>query len=209
MTFNEKGSIIITYYGVECGFGVGIMNCFVENYENMSDIQLISNIKNGKYEFLTVLVNRYIYVVDFFCNKYGLAFVRDDIVQDVTFSIYSSINSFDETKSSFATFANTIIKRVIISYIKKSNRKKDIPEELLQPLDNIQVPDFNSPEKILLDKEQFKDFTDNIKLELSNLEFKVLNLFLSGLSYEDIADKLGIAPKAVDNALSRIRKKLK
>lgn len=185
------------------------MNYFIEFCDDMSDVQLISSIKNGKYEFLPVLVNRYIYVVDFFCNKYGLAFIRDDIVQDVTFSIYSAIHSFDETKSSFSTFANTIIKRVIISYIKNSNRKKDIPEEFLQPLDNIQVPDFNSPEKILLDKEQFKDFTDNIKLELSSLEFKVLNFFLSGLSYEDIATRLGVAPKAVDNALSRIRKKLK
>ncbi len=197
------------YYGIKYGFGVGIMNDFVENYNDLSDIQLISNIKNGKYEFLTILINRYISVVDFFCNKYGLAYTRDDIVQDVTYSIYSSINSFDESKSSFSTFANTIIKRVIISYIKSANRQKDIPEELLQPLDNIQVPDFNSPEKILLEKEQFKDFTDNIKLELSELEYKVLNLFLSGMSYDNIATRLSVAPKTVDNALSRIRKKLK
>ena len=84
-----------------------------------------------------------------------------------------------------------------------------LPEELFQSLDLVDVTDFNNPEKILLEKESLKALTETIKLELSKLELEVLNLYLIGLSYGDISKKLKISDKSVDNALARIRKKLK
>ena len=185
------------------------MKNFVENYESLSDEGLITLIKQGKYECLTVLINRYTPTVDYLTVKYGLLSDREDILQEATFSLYSAIGSYDAGKSSFSTFAFTVIKRVIISFIKRNSRKKDIPDELLQPLNDFEIADFNNPEKILLEKESLKSLTDTIKLELSKLELEVLGLFLTGMTYEDIASHLSLSTKAVDNALSRIRKKLK
>lgn len=189
--------------------GAKRMKEILKNYENLSDIELISFIKKGRYECLQILVNRYVPTVDYYCSKFDLLSERDDILQEATFSLYSSIDSFDDSKSSFSTYSNIIIKRVIISYLKRYSRKKHIPEELLNSLEFIEVSDFNDPEKIFLEKESLKSLTDSIKLELSKFEFDILNLYLLGLSYNDIASKLDISQKSVDNALARIRKKLK
>jgi RNA polymerase sporulation-specific sigma factor len=76
-------------------------------------------------------------------------------------------------------------------------------------IEEAQLPDLESPESLLIDREDYKAFTDNIKLELSNMEYKVLQLFLDGKTYSEIADIMDITEKSVDNALSRIRKKIK
>lgn len=65
------------------------------------------------------------------------------------------------------------------------------------------------PKKIIIEKEDYDFFKETIKLELSKMEYDILQLFLTGASYSDIANNLSITEKSVDNALSRIRKKLK
>ena len=84
-----------------------------------------------------------------------------------------------------------------------------IPQELITSIEDVEITDSNSPESILIEKENYKALTETIKLELSDMEFNVLELFLEGKSYSDIAKSLSITEKAVDNALARIRKKLK
>ena len=86
---------------------------------------------------------------------------------------------------------------------------KVVPEELITSIEEFDLADSNTPEKIFFDKEDFKALTDNIKLELSPMEYKVLELYLAGYRYAVIADKLGLNEKSVNNALCRIRKKLK
>ena len=97
----------------------------------------------------------------------------------------------------------------VIDCAKRAGRKKNIPEELLEPIEDVSIPDCNSPEKIFFDKEAYKALTHSIKLELSGMELAVLQLFLSGKKYIDIADELGVSEKSVNNALMRIRRKLK
>jgi hypothetical protein len=87
--------------------------------------------------------------------------------------------------------------------------KKDIPEELITSIEGLELVDNNSPEKIFFDNEDYKSLKDTIKLELSELEYQVLESFLGGENYSSIALKLGISEKSVDNSLSRVRKKLK
>ena len=79
----------------------------------------------------------------------------------------------------------------------------------MSPIDEVEITDSNSPEKIFFDKESFKNLTDSIRLELSGLEYSVLQLFLEGNKYIGIAKRLSITEKSVNNALLRIRKKLK
>ncbi|MBR7133435.1 MAG: sigma-70 family RNA polymerase sigma factor [Clostridia bacterium] len=182
---------------------------FVENYENLSDNELVSLINQGNYELLQIIISRYYSTILYYVKKYCPENHREDAVQEAIFALYSAVKSFDSAKSSFSTFASLCIKRAVISVLKGQRCKRNIPDELLSPIDGLEIIDSNSPEKIFFDREDYKTLTDTIKLELSKLEYEVLQLYLSGANYSDIALRLSITEKAVDNSLTRIRRKLK
>lgn len=182
---------------------------FVENYENLSDDEIVTSIKEGNYEMLKIIIDRYYPTISFFVKKYCQADYYEDAFQEATIALYSAVKEYEPQKSAFSTFAALCIKRSLIGVLKTKQRKKDIPEELLTSIEELVLIDSNSPEKIFFDREDYRDLADSIKLELSSLEYSVLQLFLSGESYSSIASKLNISEKSVDNSLSRIRKKLK
>lgn len=182
---------------------------FVENYENLSDDAIILKIKNGDFEPMAILIKRYYPTILMYVNQMCPSELREDAIQEVTLALYGAVKSFDGEKSSFQTFASLCIKRAIMSFLKIQNRKKNIPNELVSSLDDVEIADRNSPEKIFFDRNDYKALTDNIKLELSPLEYSVLHLYISGYRYSVIADKLGLNEKSVSNAMLRIRKKLK
>lgn len=182
---------------------------FVENYESMSDEKIAALINSGSYELLPIIIERYLPRILYFVKKYCGENDSEDAVQEATIALYSAVRDYDREKSSFATFASLCIRRSVISVLRASKRRKDIPDELLSPYEDTVISEADSPEKIFFDRENYRALTDNIKLELSGLEFKVLQLYLSGNKYIDIAKELDISEKSVDNALLRIRKKLK
>lgn len=181
----------------------------VEINENISDNEIIVQINKGNLELLQVIIDRYSATIKYYVNKYCPVAYREDAVQEAVFALYSAVQNFDLEKSSFSTFATLCIKRSVIGVLKSLKQGKTIPEELLTSIDESDITDSNTPEKIFFDKEDFKALTDNIKLELSPLEYKVLQLYLAGYRYSVIADKLNLTEKSVNNALCRIRKKLK
>lgn len=181
----------------------------VENYENLSDEAIVSLVSNGDLEVVGVIIKRFYPTIIYYINNLCPPEFREDAIQEATLALYNAIKSFDSKKSNFSTFAGVCIKRSVLSFLKVQNRKKNIPSELLTSLEEIDIADGNSPEKIFFDKNDYKLLTDNIKLELSPLEFKVLQLYISGYRYSVIADKLSLSEKSVNNAMTRIRKKLK
>ncbi len=182
---------------------------FVEINENLPDNIIISRINSGDLELLKVIFERYNSVINYHISKYCPIVLRDDAFSEATFALFSAVKNYTEDKSSFKTFASLCIKRAVISVVKNNSREKDIPSELLESIEDYEIIDGNSPEKIFFEQEALKNLTDTIRLELSELEYKVLQVFLSGESYSLIAKRLNITEKAVDNALLRIRKKLK
>lgn len=184
-------------------------NTFVENTKNLSDDEIIAQIHSGNYELLYIIMERYEATIHYYVNKYCPSPYREDAVQEARYALYSAVKKYDGEKASFRSFATLCIKRSVIDVLKSQNCQKNIPDELLSSIDELDIAHFNSPEQIFFEKEDFKALKDNIKLELSGLEYKVLQLYLSGESYRDIALKLNISEKSVNNALSRIRKKLK
>ena len=175
---------------------------FVENYKNVSDEEIVEQIRGGNYELVPVIFGRYEKQVRYYVEKYCRESDREDASQEASLALYSAIKDYDKNKSAFSSFASLCIKRAVTDLVKKANRKKNIPEELFEPIEEVS-------EKIFFDKEAYKALTHNIRLELSGLELAVLQLFLAGKKYIDIADELGISEKSVNNALMRIRKKLK
>lgn len=182
---------------------------FVENHKTMSDEEIVCRINSGDFELFGIIRDRYISRILYYVNKLCPENAREDAVQEATYALYTAVKTFDSTKSSFFTFASICIKRSVINGVRQSNRNKNIPDELLFSLNDIEIADSNSPEKILIEREEYEALADSIRLELSGLEYEVLQLFLSGKKYSEIANQLGISEKSVNNALSRIRKKLK
>lgn len=182
---------------------------FVKNYENLTDEEIVSLINNGNFELMQVIIERYYSVVLFNIRKYCPESYREDAVQEATIALYNAVKDYDAQKAAFSTFATLCIKRSVLTVLKAHRRQKDIPDELISSIDGLELVDINSPEKIFFDNEDYKSLKDTIKVELSPLEYNVLQLFLGGENYSAIAKKLDISEKSVDNSLTRVRKKLK
>ena len=147
---------------------------------------------------------------------------HDDIVQEGMIGLFKAIRDFDSKKQvSFKSFAELCVRRQIITAIKAATRKKHIPLNsyisLSKPLfddDNGDFSDFLSeleatgPEDMFIWKENAADVVKKIEESLSKLEKEVLNMYLDGKSYQEIAKIMNRPPKSIDNALQRIKKKL-
>lgn len=194
-----------------------------ENYKTMSDEDLINVIKSGDKNALEYLINKYKELVNMKVSKYFIIGAeKEDIVQEGLIGLYKAIKSFSPDKqNSFKTFANMCIERQLITAIKSSNRQKHIPlnsylslnasayendEEtsLFDTYDSHQIED---PLDTITKQEYYKSVETAIDKSLSNFEKQVLNRYMQGESYVQIAQKLDTPVKSVDNAIQRIRKK--
>lgn len=182
---------------------------FVENNNKLTDNEVILLINNGEYENLQIIINRYLPLIIKTAKEYCPQNLVEDAVQEATFALYQAVKDFEPEKSSFSAFALLCIKRSVLSQVRKMGAQKNIPNNMLSSIEELQVADNNSPEDIFIEKENYKTLTDNIELRLSSLEYNVLQFFLAGKTYSQIAKSLKLTEKSVDNALSRIRKKLK
>lgn len=179
--------------------------------QNFSDNDLVSLINNGQYEYLQELITRYTPYVISVASKYNTGgFDTEDFIQEGIVAIFSAVKSYEPEKASFKTFVCLCINRAMSSALSRvSGAAKHIPGGLIYPIDDIELADMSSPESILIEKESFSDLEHTIKTELSDFEYQVLCEFLAGKSYADIAANLGVTAKSVDNALKRIRSKIK
>lgn len=179
--------------------------------QSFSDNELVTFINNGKYEYLQLLIARYMPYIINVASQYNVGgFDTEDFIQEGIVAIFSAVKSYDPDKASFKTFVYLCINRAMSSALSRvSGAAKHIPDGLISPIDNIELADLSSPESILIEKENFNDLEHTIKKELSNFEYQVLCEFLNGKSYADIAQTLNVTVKSVDNALRRIRSKIK
>ena len=192
------------YYNIREYYGVLMQ-------ENFTDNQLVKLINQGEYKYLQLLINRYMpYVINVASRYNAGGFDTEDFIQEGILAIFSAVKSYDSQKASFKTFVCLCINRAMSSALARaSGGQKHIPEGLISPIDDIEIADTSDPESIFIEKESFNDLEHALRQDLSQLEYKVLNEFLSGKSYADIALTLGVTPKSVDNALRRIRSKIK
>lgn len=166
-----------------------------------------------------VLLARYKNFVKTVVRPYFIAGAdREDLVQEGMIGLYKAIREYrGGSDTNFPSFAAICIKNHILTAVKKASRKKHIPLNTYVSIDGdnpevLHIIDKDSdanPERALLQQESRQGLEGIAATSLSPLESAVLTCFLAGLSYTEIADKLGIAAKTVDNALSRIRRKTK
>lgn len=193
------------------------------NYNSMSDEELISLVKADDKYALDFIIEKYKNLVNMKVSKYFIIGAeKEDIIQEGMIGLFKAIQGFDNTKqNSFKTFANMCIERQLITAIKTSNRQKHMPlngylslntaayEEdedttVLEIFDSHQTED---PLETITKKEYYKRVEDAIDKNLSDFEKQVLARFIKGESYVTIAEKLDTPVKSIDNAIQRIRKK--
>ena len=142
----------------------------------------------------------------------------EDLIQEGMLGLLSAIREYDPEKgASFKTYAEICIRNRIQTAIRSAARKKHAPLNDGVSLDDILSDESQSlgsqyfqrsPEEQVLARETEKEFISAYSRRLSRLEAQVLNLYLDGLSYQEMATALERDAKAVDNAVQRIRRKL-
>ncbi|MCQ2362042.1 MAG: sigma-70 family RNA polymerase sigma factor [Acidaminococcaceae bacterium] len=166
------------------------------------------------------LLNKYRSMVKVKARSYYLVGAStEDVMQEGMIGLFQAICIYKPDKgASFATFANLCVKRKILQAINLANRDKHKALNLAESLDDknnenlmAKVEAFNveiSPEEKLIGKEESAAFLERLQKSLTKMEKEVLTLYLQGLSYAEIAQKLVLQEKSVDNAIQRIRKKI-
>ncbi len=180
-----------------------------------SDEQLIENIRGGDEMAFEQLSERYAPMIygkasDFEHSVPSLD--KDDLVQEAYIAFLHAVNSYRfERNTAFKTYANRCIFNKLSSVYNGEKRKKKIPYDCMIPIDDEEqiAVDAISPEQRFIDEEGFNALREKIKNSLSAFERRVLSQYLSGSSYIQTAQSLNTTTKAVDNALARIRKKLR
>ena len=196
----------------------------MSKYEKMTDSELVLLANDGDDLAMEALIARYKNFVRAKTRSYFLIGAdRDDIIQEGMLGLFKAIRDFDGDKNnSFRTFAELCITRQIITAVKTATGLKHTPlnnyvsfnkpvyeddteKTLLEILNNRLELD---PEEIVINKEKLAETEEKIKNSLSKFENTVLNLYLSGKNYQEIAILLEKPAKSIDNALQRIKKKI-
>lgn len=200
-----------------------------ESLEQMSDEALISLYKQGENNAIDLLVKRYKKLVR---NRIKVNFFvgadKDDLIQEGMIGLFKAICDYNpEKEASFKSFATLCVTRQISTAFKAVTRQKHMPlnrsislsvpinnksmdeeDEGITLMDVIKNNVSQTPEDEVISKENVEDINEYIESVLSELEIQVLNLYMEGKNYKEIATILGKSPKSIDNALQRIKKKL-
>lgn len=196
------------------------------NYDKMNDEELVKLANADDKTALDTLISRYKETVNMKVSKYYInGAEKEDIVQEGLMGLFKSVRSFNPDKdNSYKTFANMCIERQIITAIKGSNRQKHLPlnsyvslntpsfenedgDEQTPLLDILDVNSVEDPLDTITKNEYYKSVEKAIDENLSSFEKQVLNKFIEGQSYVQIAESLNSGVKSIDNAIQRIRKK--
>lgn len=196
------------------------------DYSVMTDEKLIELSRDGKDEVIDYLLDKYKGLVR---RKARTMFLvggdTDDLIQEGMIGLYKAVRDYDVRKeASFLTFANLCIDRQIYSAINASNRKKHSPlnSYISFPLlnflnDNVtnelymdkQNVNHRNPEDLYIDRENVLYIEHMLEKELSAFEYEVLKMYIDGADYIEIAERMDKKPKSIDNAIQRIKKKVK
>ncbi len=200
-------------------------------FEKYSDEELIRFLRQGEESVADYLMEKYKGLVK---NKARFLFLlggeSEDLIQEGMIGLFKAVRDYDESKhASFHTFAGMCISRQMYTAVEASARQKHAPlnsyislyrtpgeqgkeaengEEaaLVQAL---YTASEKSPEEVLIDRESMEQLYGEMEKVLSPLEKQVLHLYLNGLGYAEIAKVLGREEKSTDNALQRMKHKLR
>lgn len=194
----------------------------MDSYRDLTDEQLIAKLRSGDTKIMDFILDKYKPLVRKKANAmYLIGGETDDLIQEGMIGLFKAIRDFRlEKETSFFHFAELCITRQIYTVVEASNRKKHVPlntyvsfysevgEEGVPLAETLTASELDDPEQLVIGQESLNLFLERLRGKLSKMECEVLDDYLSGLNYQQIAVKLGKSPKAIDNALQRIKTKV-
>lgn len=195
----------------------------MDSYKDFTDEELIIRARDGEEEIIEYLMDKYKNLVR---SKAATMFIlgadKDDLIQEGMIGLFKAVRDYDSGRdASFYTFAELCISRQMYTALQASGRKKHSPlntyvsiyqdsdEEGAGLIDALENKKERNPEEILIDQENVEAIEKIIEEELSSFERQVLELSMTGMGYVEIAKLLGRDGKSTDNALSRVKTKIR
>lgn len=197
-------------------------------YENISDEELIVRLRQGETQITDYIMEKYKHLVRKKAKSmYILGGDNDDLIQEGMIGLFKAIHDYDIGRdASFFTFADLCVSRQMYNAVQAARREKHAPLNSYVSLyaemsegdnDDNRVKLINAlasevetnPEELFIDKENVAALESIIDKELSSFEKQVLDLYLTGMSYSQIAKVLARDEKSTDNALQRLKAKIK
>ncbi len=197
------------------------------DYEQITDEELIHRLRGGEGPIMDFICDKYKYMVR---NKAKSMFIlggdNEDLIQEGMIGLFKAVRDYDSGRdASFYTFADLCVSRQMYTAVQASKRQKHIPlnsyvslygnlseqeeREERNLIESLTNHTGINPEDLILDKERVEYLEQMIENELSSFEKQVLDLYVTGMSYIQIAKVLGRDEKATDNALQRLKSKIK
>lgn len=196
----------------------------MEQYNDFTDEELVIRARDGEEEITEYLMDKYKNLVRSKASTmYILGADREDLIQEGMIGLFKAVRDYDSGRdASFYTFAELCISRQMYTALQASGRKKHSPlntyvsiyqghdeEEGVGLIDALENHKERNPEEILIDKENVEAIETIIEHDLSAFEKQVLELSMTGMGYVEIAKLLGKDGKSTDNALSRVKSKIR
>lgn len=196
------------------------------DYEAFSDEELILRLRDGDNRVTEYIIEKYKDLVRKKSKSmYILGADHEDLLQEGMIGLFKAIRDYDAGRdASFYTFAELCVARQIYTAVQSAGRKKHSflnyyvslygnqernGEEYPELIQELVAWDVKNPEELMIDQENLESLEKTIEQELSSFEKQVLELCLTGMSYTEIARVLGKTEKATDNALQRIKTKIR
>jgi RNA polymerase sporulation-specific sigma factor len=192
----------------------------------LEDLQLVIRARNGDTKAMDTLIRRYTGFVRLKSSSYFLAGGdSEDLIQEGLIGLYKAVRDFRSDKeTSFRSFAELCITRQIITAIKTATRFKHAPLNTYVSFsqtpagqesegdctlgDALPGPGVDEPSIMVISTEELQSLVFCLGTGLSQLEADALRLYLEGSSYEEMADRLDVDTKTIDNALQRVKRKI-
>ena len=173
-----------------------------------SDEELAVLARNST-EAVGILLSRYLRLIQYYAFRYASGTDADDLVQEGLIALLYAIPQYEPQKGKrFSAFAQVCIQNRMKSVLLKE-RKNPEPVENLEEYQSADFVDEVTPESVFWEKEQGRLFRQQVMELLSDKEWQVLELIVGGATYAETAEILGIPEKSVDNAMQRIRRKMR
>lgn len=201
-----------------------------EQYEQISDEEIILRYRDGEESAIGFIMDKYKNLVR---KKAGSMFIlggdREDLIQEGMIGLFKAVRDYDIGRDvNFFTFADLCISRQMYTAVQASNRKKHMPlntyisfygqylhssleedDNSPQLVNSLPSKQDKNPEDMVIEQETMERIEQAIARELSDFEKQVFELHLTGMTYTEIAKVLGRDEKSTDNALQRMKSKIK